>query len=106
MAKESKEELLCTQREDGIIVSVYVRPRARRCELIGITGGSLKIALTAPPLAGKANEQLLSLLSKKLDIKKASITLMRGEKARSKSIKIEGLTCNDLKNKLNTNLLE
>jgi hypothetical protein len=105
MSKESKEELLCTQKEDGIILSVYVQPRARRLELAGIIEGSLKVLLTAPPLEGKANEQLISLLSKKLDIKKKAITLLRGEKARNKSIKIEGLTCNDLKHKLNTNLL-
>jgi hypothetical protein len=106
MLKESKKELLCTQKDNGIVINVYVQPRASRSKLVEIIEGSLKIALTAPPLEGKANEQLISLLSKKLDTKKAAITLLRGEKARNKQIKIEGLTCNDLQNKLNIYLRE
>jgi uncharacterized protein (TIGR00251 family) len=106
MLKESKKELLCTQKDNAIVINIYVQPRASRTELVGIIEGSLKTALTAPPLEGKANEQLISLLSKKLDTKKTAITLLRGEKARNKQVKIEGLTCNELKNKLNIYLRE
>lgn len=51
----------------------------------------LKIAVAAQPEDGKANEELIKFLSKKLKIPKSQIEILRGETARIKVLRIGGL---------------
>ncbi len=50
----------------------------------------LKINIAAAPEDGKANEELIKFLSKFLKIAKSKITIIRGDNARMKLLKIEG----------------
>ncbi len=61
-----------------------------------VFGGPLKIKLTAPPVDGKANAALIAFLAKKLGIAKSLITILRGETSRRKSLKIDGMSCEEL----------
>jgi hypothetical protein len=54
--------------------------------------GALCVSVTSPPLDGRANAHLLRFVATRLGIAKSGCTLLRGEKARDKVIKIEGLT--------------
>jgi uncharacterized protein YggU (UPF0235/DUF167 family) len=47
--------------------------------------------LHSPPADGRANEELIALLSKKLDIPKSNLSLVRGSKSRDKEIEVSGL---------------
>ncbi|MCK4591907.1 DUF167 domain-containing protein [Candidatus Parcubacteria bacterium] len=47
-----------------------------------------KIYLTAVPVDGKANTELIKLLSKELDISKNKISIIKGEKNKEKIIEI------------------
>jgi len=40
----------------GVTFAIKVQPRARRNSVVGELGGAVKIALTAPPVDGQANE--------------------------------------------------
>lgn len=51
--------------------------------------GALRVRLAAPPVDGKANEQLLTWLASELDLPRRSIRLLRGESARRKTIEID-----------------
>ena len=42
----------------GTRIACRVQPRASRTAVAGILGGALKVALTAPPVDGKANAAL------------------------------------------------
>ena len=48
----------------------------------------LKIYLTAVPIQGKANKELVKLLSEKLSVSKSKIKIIRGEKSKEKVIEV------------------
>ena len=49
----------------------------------------LKIYLTAVPVDGKANKELIKLLSQKLNVSKSRIRIIKGEKKKEKIIEID-----------------
>ncbi|MBI5212571.1 MAG: YggU family protein [Nitrospirae bacterium] len=76
--------------KDGILIEVRVAPRSSKREIAGAVNNIVKVKLTAPPVDGAANEQLIELLSERLKIKKSSITIIKGEASRRKTVKITG----------------
>ncbi|MDI6728588.1 MAG: DUF167 domain-containing protein [Thermodesulfovibrionales bacterium] len=80
-----------TKVKDGIIIQVKVIPRSSKKEIAGVDGNTIKIKLTAPPVEGAANEQLIELLSETLSIKKGNIEIVKGDSSRYKTVKIKGV---------------
>lgn len=77
----------CTQNK--VTLAVRVLPNARRSGIEGLWNGShLKIALSAPPVDGKANEALIDFLSDFFDLRKSAITLLSGQTGRIKTISL------------------
>ncbi len=56
----------------------------------GKGGTALKVAVTAPPEAGKANEALLTLLAKTLAVKRRELSLVLGAADRRKLVHVAG----------------
>ena len=48
----------------------------------------LKIYLTAAPIGGKANKELVKLLSEKLGVSKSKVKIIKGEKNKEKIIEV------------------
>ncbi len=46
------------------VLQIVVKPGASKTEILGERNGALHIALAAPPVDGKANEELLKFLRK------------------------------------------
>jgi hypothetical protein len=67
-----------------------VHPGARRNGVTGVHGDAVKIALTTPPVDGRANEALIAYLADSLRLPKASVTLVTGATSRSKLLRITG----------------
>lgn len=82
---------LKTEPSGAILIAVHAQPGARHCSLVGLHGGALKIKVSAPPVDGKANEELALFLADLLDISKRSVTLVKGDKSRAKVFRAEGL---------------
>lgn len=80
-----------TQSEDGVLINIHVQPAAKRDAVVGIYNERLKIALTAPPVDGKANEAVANFLAKRLHCAKRNITLIAGQTARTKRFRIVGV---------------
>ena len=72
-----------------MILTVHVKPGARRESLEWIDEDTLKIRVTAPPEKGKANQSVIEALARELKIAKSTITLHRGATARIKQFKIQ-----------------
>jgi len=74
---------------DSLILNVRVQPRASRDEVVGQHGEQLKIRLTAPPIDGKANQQLLKFLATLCDVPGTQVELLSGAGARNKRIRVD-----------------
>ena len=59
--------------------------------MAGLRDGALVVKLAAAPVDGAANDELIALLAKTLKIPRRDITLVSGERSRSKRIRIAGL---------------
>lgn len=66
-------------------------PNAPKSELVGWLGEALKVKVHAPPVEGKANEELCSFLAETLGLPKRAVQLDRGASSRKKIVMIEGL---------------
>jgi uncharacterized protein len=75
---------------DGCTVSVRVHPGARKNSVTGVHADAVKIALTAPPVNGKANEALIAFLAEALRLPRARIELVAGITSRAKTVRITG----------------
>jgi uncharacterized protein (TIGR00251 family) len=72
-------------------LEVRVIPRAGRSGFAGLREGALVVRLAAAPVEGAANEELIALLARALRIPKRDITIVSGERSRSKRVRIDGL---------------
>ena len=86
--------------KEGILLEVYAQPGGRCSEIMGMHDGRLKIRIHAPPVDGKANEELIKFLAKKLGLGIKAIRLHRGDSSRQKSILIEGLSLKECEDRL------
>ncbi|WNJ94265.1 DUF167 family protein YggU [Vibrio ruber] len=78
---------ICQEGAD-LILRLYIQPKASRDNIVGLHGDELKIAITAPPVDGKANAHLIKFLSKQFKIAKSHIEIEKGESGRHKQIRL------------------
>ena len=87
-----------SESEAKITVRVY--PGAARNEVVGFKGGVLRVKVSAPPVKGKANDELIAFLSKVLGVSKSRIGITTGHTTRNKVIAIDGLSQEDVMKRL------
>ena len=88
--EESELAYLLVSDSDGVVVPVYVKPRASRSQIMGLHGGSIKIALAAAPVDGEANVELIKFLTKATGYPRRSLELVSGMKGRRKRVRFCG----------------
>ncbi|MFN8008360.1 MAG: DUF167 domain-containing protein [Terriglobia bacterium] len=81
----------------GLSLLVKVSPGAARSEIQGVENESLKVRLAAPPVDGKANEELIRILSRALGIPKSNVSIRKGHSSRRKLLQVDGLSEVDLR---------
>ncbi len=77
---------------EGTILPVRAQPGARKNAVLGERAGALRVAVSAAPERGKANEAIRDLLADTLGIKAARIALVSGETSREKKFLIRDAT--------------
>jgi uncharacterized protein (TIGR00251 family) len=82
--------------DKGATFAVRVQPRASRNAIAGEMGNALKLALTAPPVEGKANGACVDFLAILLKVPRSSITIASGESSRNKVIRVAGLSASEV----------
>ena len=87
-------------RTKGGSIGVRLKPGAKREKIVSIDEREICIAVTAPPVDGKANEALIKFLAKILDAPKSAIAILRGQTSRIKLVEIVGMTKEDAMKKI------
>jgi len=78
--------------KNGITLEVKVEPRSSQKCIAGIMDNHIiKVKLTAPPVEGSANDQLIEVLAEALRVKKSQVTDIRGHFSKRKVVEIRGL---------------
>ena len=77
--------------KDGIVIEVKVEPRSSKKGIAGVMGDMLKVKLTAPPVEGEANEQLIEVISEATGIRKSRIRIIKGLSSKKKVVAINGI---------------
>ncbi len=76
----------------GAQFALRVQPRSSRNGFAGLLGDAVKLAITAPPVDGKANQSVIQYLSDFFRVPKSSIEIVSGETGRNKVIAIRGVS--------------
>ena len=83
--------LYLSAHRQGTAMQIRLQPRARRTGLLGVLGERLKIAVSGPPVDGKANAELCRFLADTLGVAKSAVTILQGETSREKTVLVRGL---------------
>jgi len=80
--------------------AVKVHPRAKKNAITGEVGDAMKLALTAPPVGGRANEACIDFFAKLLKVPRSSVTIAAGQTSRNKVIRVAGLSAEEVRRRL------
>jgi uncharacterized protein (TIGR00251 family) len=72
-------------------IRVRLQARARKDELVGVREGVLLARVSAPPVDGRANRALCRLIARRAGVPPSMVTIVSGERARDKLIRVEGV---------------
>jgi uncharacterized protein (TIGR00251 family) len=75
-------------------------PRSGRSGIAGLRGDALLVRVAAAPVEGAANEELVAVLAKALDLPRRQLTVIAGERARDKRVLIEGAALAEIQTRL------
>ena len=76
-------------------LELYVKPNAKKTGIEGFYGDRIKIRIASPPERGKANRELIDLISKITGITKSKIRIISGITSNYKMVLIEEDTGQD-----------
>ena len=88
---------------DSTILECRVHPNSSRDSIEEPRDGHLVIHLSARAVEGKANEALIALLSKRLKVAKSRISLIQGQRNRNKVVAVEGMSPQEIGDRLGLN---
>ena len=84
----------------GVTFAVKVHPRAKKNAITGEIGDALKVALSAPPIDGKANDSCIEFFARLLKVPRSSVTIAAGQSSRNKVIRVNGINAAELRKRL------
>ena len=76
----------------SVTFAVKVHPRARRNAITGTVGDAIKLAVTAPPVEGKANQAVIEFFAEFFAIPRSSVSIASGETSRNKVVRVSGVS--------------
>ena len=80
------------EHELGCVLHVRAAPGAKSNAIMGTHQGALRVAVTQVAEKGKANQAILKVLAKSLNLKKSQLVLVAGETSRSKQVLVRDQT--------------
>ncbi|MCM2327069.1 MAG: DUF167 domain-containing protein [Lysobacter sp.] len=78
------------EADGAVTICVHAQPGARRTEVAGLHGDSVRIRVQAPALEDRANEALVDFVAGRFGVARRDVTLVSGAKSRQKRLRIRG----------------
>ncbi|MCE5199237.1 MAG: DUF167 domain-containing protein [Armatimonadota bacterium] len=82
------------------LLKLHVTPRGSKNEVTGWREDVLCVKITAPPVEGAANAAIVKFIADALGIRKSQVDMVSGEKSREKTLRISGMTIEDIRLRL------
>ena len=76
---------------DGVVISVRAAPRSSRPGIDGVAGDAIKVRVRSAPVDGKANKELIEVLSDAFGLPKSAVSFRSGETSKTKRILLRGV---------------
>jgi uncharacterized protein (TIGR00251 family) len=86
----------------GTVFAVKLHPRAKKNAITGVVGDALKLAVTAPPIDGRANAACVEFFANLFAMPRSSVTIASGQTSRRKIIRVAGLSADEVRRRLGT----
>jgi len=85
-----------SKEKGNCLLTIRVQPGAARTEVKDLMGdGSIRVRLKAPPTEGRANTELVALLSRLFKVPASSVKIVTGLTSRQKRVAIRGMNAAD-----------
>jgi len=81
-----------TAGSPALVIDILVQPRAARPGVGPLVGDRLRVAVSAAPVDGQANDAVIAQLAETFGVRRAAVTILRGETGRRKTVRIVGAT--------------
>ena len=92
--------LKLTSSPEGVVVYVKASPGSASDRIVGVLDDRLKIAVTAAPEKGKANQAIVALLAGALGVPKRAVVLRSGATTPHKAFAVAGISAADVRREL------
>lgn len=85
----------------GVVrLAIHAQPGAKRNAVVGLHDGALKLAVSAPPVEGKANDAITSFIAESIKLPARNVTVLSGQTSRRKVLSLEGITLADARTRI------
>jgi uncharacterized protein (TIGR00251 family) len=81
-----------TPAPGGCVLRIHVRPGASRAGVTGMHGDAIAVRVSARPVEGAANRELLAIMARALGVGQTALELASGARARDKRVLVHGLS--------------
>lgn len=90
-----------SQHADGAVsLHIHVQPQASKNKIVGLYDGRLKIAVAAPPVEGKANDEVVRFLAKFLRLARKDVVIQSGRQSKRKKVLLRSLPLEDIRRRV------
>lgn len=80
---------------EGCRIHLHVAPRASRTKVAGLHDGRIKLTVAAPPVEGRANEEIVKFLARALRVGRTAVRLVSGDSGKRKVVEVDGVSAAD-----------
>lgn len=87
-------------KSGNVTIKIQAKPGAKQNNITDISDEAVGVAISAPPVEGEANTELLKYLASVLGTRKSDVSLDRGSKSRQKKVVVSGTTVEKVLEKL------
>jgi uncharacterized protein len=91
LAETGAELIEVNEKNDAVTFRVRAQPRAAKTEIVGEYAGAVKLRIAAPPVDGKANDEMIKFFSRLFEIPSRSVEIVSGDSSRDKIIRIHNI---------------